>query len=90
MNLPFPTYICSYSLSMKVTEDEGVPVCEETWLVMEYRLVFGVFTNIAQFVLPFTTIFLCYVRISFKIKQRQSSSIQRFRSEEYCHSSSIF
>ena len=68
-----------YSLSMTVTEVDGVSVCEETWLVAEYRVVYGAFTNIAQFLLPFATIFLSYIRISIKIRQRENSSIQRFR-----------
>ena len=37
-----------YSLCMRVTEEDGVPVCEETWSVPQHRVLYGAFTNIAQ------------------------------------------
>ena len=41
-------FVIRYSLCMRVTEVEGVSVCEETWAVPQYRVVYGAFTNIAQ------------------------------------------
>ncbi|XP_059481682.1 prolactin-releasing peptide receptor [Neocloeon triangulifer] len=44
--------------------------CEEDWYTEDYRKVFGAFTALAQFVLPFFIITFCYVRVSLKLNDR--------------------
>ena len=74
---------------------EGLPLCEESW-DSSAKAVYGTFTNITQvrlgkddildllvllqFVLPFLTIIICYVQIGRRISQRQTSTVNRFRS----------
>ena len=49
-----------YAYSMRVDHDDnGTTLCTESWQG-GLRTAYGAFTNITQFVLPFTTIFVCY------------------------------
>ena len=53
-----------YAFSMTVAavsanSTEPVLRCSESWTGLP-RTIYGAFTNVTQFVLPFTTIFVCY------------------------------
>lgn len=43
--------------------------CNETWFGVN-RLIYGIFTSITQFVLPFVTIIACYTTVIFKLRRR--------------------
>lgn len=45
-----------------VPDDVGNLNCQETWDRIP-QLVYGSFTNVTQFVIPFTTIIICYAKI---------------------------
>ena len=45
-----------------VPDDVGNLNCQETWDRLP-QLVYGSFTNVTQFVIPFTTIIICYAKI---------------------------
>jgi len=48
---------------------EGPERCNENWEAWK-RTVYGVFTNISQFLLPFVTIIICYTAIIRRLGQR--------------------
>ena len=47
----------------------GTLNCQETWQRIP-QLVYGSFTNVTQFVLPFATIVVCYIKIMIRLRQR--------------------
>ena len=49
--------------------DTGHYNCQETW-ERTPQLVYGSFLNITQFIIPFTTIVICYTRIMIRLRQR--------------------
>ena len=53
-----------------VPDDVGNLNCQETWDRLP-QLVYGSFTNVTQFVIPFTTIIICYAKII--IRDRKSN-----------------
>ena len=50
-----------------VPDDVGNLNCQETWDRLP-QLVYGSFTNVTQFVIPFTTIIICYAKIIIRDK----------------------
>lgn len=50
-------------------EISGRSICHESWGGMKRKL-YGAFTNIMQFVLPFITIIFCYTAIIRKLEER--------------------
>ncbi|KAF4524644.1 hypothetical protein B566_EDAN013753 [Ephemera danica] len=58
-----------YGIFMSHKSNGPYYVCEEAW-TDNYRKLFGAFTSIAQFVLPFFVITFCYVRVSLRLNER--------------------
>ena len=54
-----------------VEVEEDRRQCAETWEGMK-RTVYGAFTNVMQFVLPFVTIIFCYTAIIRKLAERSA------------------
>lgn len=52
------------------SKDGGLPRCTEDWHGLR-RTLYGAFTNLTQFVLPFVTIIMCYSAIIRKLKERR-------------------
>lgn len=50
----------------------GILNCQETWEKLP-QLVYGSFTNVTQFVVPFATIVICYTKIIIRLRQRAKS-----------------
>ena len=50
-------------------EISGRSICHESWGGIK-RTVYGAFTNIMQFALPFITIIFCYTAIIRKLGER--------------------
>ena len=50
----------------------GILNCQETWEKLP-QLVYGSFTNVTQFVIPFATIVICYTKIIIRLRQRAKS-----------------
>ena len=48
-----------YAVYMEVADKNGILQCSESWWGTP-RTIYGAFVNVTQFVLPFTTIFVCY------------------------------
>ena len=48
---------------------DGEDRCNEVWGGM-YRIAYGFFTTVTQFVLPFVTIIACYTTIILKLRKR--------------------
>ncbi|XP_059084227.1 prolactin-releasing peptide receptor-like [Tigriopus californicus] len=67
-------FTAPYAWYMTVKEDPetGLLLCSESWYGMP-RTIYGAFTNIMQFVLPFTTIFVCYSVIMARLAQRYTT-----------------
>ena len=61
----------SYALFMELIEDPTTSqmVCQESW-EQTYKLIYGGFTNITQFVFPFITIIISYISIVIKLRER--------------------
>ena len=55
-----------------VPDDVGNLNCQETWDRIP-QLVYGSFTNVTQFVIPFTTIIICYAKIIIRNISRISN-----------------
>ncbi len=51
---------------------ESRMLCYETWEGAR-RTVYGVFTNLTQFVLPFLTVIACYAAIIRRLRERASA-----------------
>ena len=49
----------AYYMGARQQDPDGPVLCSESWEGAQ-RTIYGAFTNITQFVLPFTTIFVCY------------------------------
>jgi hypothetical protein len=49
----------AYYMGAEQKDPDGPVLCSESWDGAP-RTIYGAFTNITQFVLPFTTIFVCY------------------------------
>ena len=47
--------------------------CGEIWADITVRTVYGAFTNIMQFVLPFVAIIFCYTAIIRKLAERSAN-----------------
>eukprot|EP00095_Tigriopus_kingsejongensis_P009521 snap_masked-scaffold561_size136864-processed-gene-0.3 protein:Tk09521 transcript:snap_masked-scaffold561_size136864-processed-gene-0.3-mRNA-1 annotation:"neuropeptide receptor a10" len=62
----------AYHVTIRLDETSGNEQCSETWVGMR-RTIYGAFTNITQFVLPFITIILCYTAIIRKLSLRSST-----------------
>lgn len=59
----------AYHVTIEHDETTGDEQCNETWGGLR-RTIYGAFTNITQFVLPFITIILCYTAIIRKLSTR--------------------
>merc|ERR550532_2715444 len=53
--------------------------CQESW-EHTYKLIYGGFTNITQFVFPFITIIISYISIVIKLRERSAAGIPGSRS----------
>ena len=63
--------MCSYSYFMELVTDpmSKNTNCQESWERIP-QLVYGSFTNVTQFVMPFATIIICYTKIMIRLNQR--------------------
>ncbi|TRY76954.1 hypothetical protein TCAL_09216 [Tigriopus californicus] len=59
----------AYHVTIENDDTTGDEQCNETWGGLR-RTIYGAFTNITQFVLPFITIILCYTAIIRKLTTR--------------------
>lgn len=59
-----------YGIYMSI---ESPHFCEEHWPSQEFRKIFGSFTSILQFLLPFFIIAVCYIFVSIKLRVRARS-----------------
>ncbi|XP_053201933.1 prolactin-releasing peptide receptor-like [Panonychus citri] len=64
-----------YGLFVKMVGDERGDhyLCDEFWPVEESRKAFGFSTSVLQFVIPFTIITFCYIRVCGKLRDRARS-----------------
>ena len=71
MSVMTPLALFRYSYFMELVPDHltGTLNCQETWQRIP-QLVYGSFTNVTQFVLPFATIVVCYIKIMIRLRQR--------------------
>jgi len=63
-----------YSYFMELVIDPATTntICQEAWDKTP-RLVYGGFTNIMQFVFPFSTIIICYSKIMIRLRERSAA-----------------
>jgi len=63
-----------YSYFMELVSDPATNnmICQETWNPLP-RLIYGGFTNVTQFVIPFATIIISYSSIVVKLKERSAA-----------------
>ncbi|XP_023345656.1 neuropeptide F receptor, partial [Eurytemora carolleeae] len=69
----------SYVMEVVADKDTGLQNCLETW-EKPSRVIFGTFTNVFQFYVPFTTIVICYARIMVRLQERRKNGIPGSRS----------
>ena len=71
LHLPLNIVHVRYSLFMELVPDPdtGHHNCQETW-ERTPQLGYGSFLNITQFIIPFTTIVICYAKIMIRLRQR--------------------
>ncbi|XP_015792349.1 prolactin-releasing peptide receptor-like [Tetranychus urticae] len=63
-----------YGLFVKMASDQDERwLCDEFWPVEESRKAFGFSTSVLQFVIPFTIITFCYIRVCGKLRDRARS-----------------
>ena len=68
---------------MELFEDPttNTMICQESW-EQTYKLIYGGFTNITQFVFPFITIIISYISIVIKLRERSAAGIPGSRFEQ--------
>ncbi|CAH0584070.1 unnamed protein product [Chrysodeixis includens] len=65
---------CPYGLFMGIqTTNNKTYYCEESWPSDKSRKVFGVFTTVLQFLIPFLIIAVCYTCVSIRLNDRARS-----------------
>ncbi|GBP20157.1 Neuropeptide Y receptor type 2 [Eumeta japonica] len=64
---------CPYGLFMGILITDNKTYCEESWPSDRSRKIFGVFTTILQFLIPFLVIAFCYTCVSIRLKDRARS-----------------
>nr|QMS43313.1 short neuropeptide F receptor [Thaumetopoea pityocampa] len=65
---------CPYGLYMGIqTTNNSTFYCEESWPSDKSRKIFGVFTTVLQFLLPFIIIAICYICVCIKLNDRARS-----------------
>lgn len=62
-----------YGWFMELNQGADVFYCEEVWPQEESRKAFGFSTSVLQFVIPFTIISFCYMRVCSKLRERARS-----------------
>ena len=63
-------FVLPYAFHIKIIVGfDGEDRCNEAWGGM-YRIAYGFFTTVTQFVLPFVTIIACYTTIILKLRKR--------------------
>ncbi|XP_047993781.1 prolactin-releasing peptide receptor-like [Leguminivora glycinivorella] len=64
---------CPYGLFMGIQITNNKTYCEESWPADRSRRIFGVFTSVLQFVIPFLVIAICYTCVSIRLNDRARS-----------------
>ncbi|XP_063623189.1 prolactin-releasing peptide receptor-like [Cydia splendana] len=64
---------CPYGLFMGIQITNNKTYCEESWPADRSRKIFGVFTSVLQFVIPFLVIAICYTCVSIRLNDRARS-----------------
>ncbi|KAF9411050.1 hypothetical protein HW555_010052 [Spodoptera exigua] len=65
---------CPYGLFMGIqTTNNRTYYCEESWPSDKSRKIFGVFTTVLQFLIPFLIIAICYTCVSIRLNDRARS-----------------
>lgn len=59
-----------YGWFMQLTPSEEFFYCEEVWPQDESKKAFGFSTSVLQFVIPFTIISFCYMKVCSKLRER--------------------
>ncbi|GAB6031555.1 hypothetical protein CHUAL_009320 [Chamberlinius hualienensis] len=62
-----------YGIYQGLLEVNNITLCSELWPSQSSRCIYGIFTVIMQFVIPFILITYCYVRVSLKLQDRARS-----------------
>ncbi|XP_072947219.1 prolactin-releasing peptide receptor-like [Epargyreus clarus] len=75
---------CPYGLFMGIQITNKAYYCEESWPSDRSRKIFGVFTTVLQFLIPFLVIAVCYTCVSIRLNDRARSKpgARNFRREE--------
>ena len=85
--LQLPSLSLTKSVELTLTD-----ISQETWQRVP-QLVYGSFTNVTQFVVPFATIVICYTKIMIRLHQRAQcmpgSRTAKQRQEEAARNSRI-
>nr|ALM88307.1 neuropeptide receptor A11 [Chilo suppressalis] len=64
---------CPYGLFMGLLITKNKTYCEESWPSDRSRRIFGVFTTVLQFLIPFLVIAICYTCVSIRLNDRARS-----------------
>lgn len=66
-----------YGLYVRLNDDPGEDVnyCEENWESERSRKIFGTITFGLQFIVPFTVISFCYLRVSSRLNSRARTKV---------------
>ncbi|XP_045767050.1 prolactin-releasing peptide receptor-like [Maniola jurtina] len=64
---------CPYGLFMGIQITNNRTYCEESWPSDKSRKIFGVFTTVLQFLIPFLVIAICYTCVSIRLNDRARS-----------------
>ncbi|XP_059050673.1 prolactin-releasing peptide receptor-like [Achroia grisella] len=64
---------CPYGLFMGLLITRNKTYCEESWPSDRSRRIFGVFTTVLQFLIPFLVIAICYTCVSIRLNDRARS-----------------
>lgn len=59
-----------YGWFMSLNTSEGTEYCQENWPQDESRIAFAFSTSVLQFVIPFTIISFCYMKVCLKLRER--------------------
>lgn len=75
---------CPYGVFMGIQITNNKTYCEESWPSDRSRRIFGVFTTILQFLIPFLVIAICYTWVSVKLSNqaRLKPGVKNMRREE--------